>query len=121
MHELALAQTLIEQATAALPPTQVEQVTQVRVRLGPLAGVSADELAFGFTVAATDTLFATAQLVIEPTPLVIYCPRCAASHLLTQIEPLACPNCASPAVQVMQGKELLLASLAYTSLPGAST
>ena len=113
MHELALAQTLLEKAAQDLPSDQVERVTKVCVQLGPLAGVAADELAFGFTVAATGTPFAAAQLVIQPTPLIIYCPRCTTNQTLSETENLACPTCAFPTVQIVQGKELVLASIEF--------
>lgn len=113
MHELALAQTLLERAAADLPPGQVEQVTKVWVRLGPLAGVSAEELQFGFAIAATGTPFAQAQLVIEPTPLVIYCPRCAVNHSLPQTGAAVCPSCGLAAVQIVEGKDLVLYSLEF--------
>jgi hydrogenase nickel insertion protein HypA len=96
---------------------QVERVTKVWVWLGPLAGVSADELQFGFTIAATGTPFAAAQLLIEPTPVIVYCPHCARPQTPTQAEPLTCPTCASPAVQVVQGKELVLHSIEFVQSP----
>jgi hydrogenase nickel incorporation protein HypA/HybF len=113
MHEFALAQTLLETAAADLPAGQVQQVTKVWVKLGPLAGVSTEELQFGFAVAAAGTPFAQAQLVIEPTPLMVYCPRCAVNHALEQTEPLSCPVCGFTATQVVGGKEVVLQSLEF--------
>lgn len=107
MHELAIAQSLIEIAQAALPATNGVQIVAVRVGLGALAGVSSDELQFGFDVVAQGTPFEGARLVIEDVPLVVYCPHCQANYTLSAVEPLCCPVCET-LVQIIQGKELTL-------------
>jgi hydrogenase nickel incorporation protein HypA/HybF len=111
MHELAIAQQLIEKAASSLPAGTTGRVRTVLVQLGPLAGVSVDELRFGFSVAATGTPFAGAQLKIVETPVVVYCAECQAeSPLSAPVYTLFCPRCDATAVRLVHGKELILTS-----------
>ena len=111
MHELAIAHSLIETAQAALPEVNGAHIVTVQVCLGALAGVSPDELRFGFEVMAKGTPFEGTLLEIEDVPLIVYCPHCQANYTLSDIEPLCCPICATPTPQIIQGKELTLKAL----------
>src|SRR5687768_11086728 len=110
MHELAIAQRLIDTAVALLP-TEACQVAQLRIQLGALAGVAKDELAFGFEVMSKGTPLADAHLEIEEIPAVVHCPQCGVDFSVADADHLLCPTCGTPAVLVIQGKELLLASI----------
>ncbi|MEZ4860035.1 MAG: hydrogenase maturation nickel metallochaperone HypA [Caldilineaceae bacterium] len=110
MHELAIAQRLIDTACAALP-AHSGPVTKVQARLGRLAGLSSAELAFGFEIAALDTPLAGARLEIEEVPARIYCPACGVESELDATAELCCPRCGAYAIEVTQGKDLLITSL----------
>jgi hydrogenase nickel incorporation protein HypA/HybF len=111
MHELAIAQQLIDTATAAMPPDDNIRLVALQVQLGPLAGVSSAELAFGFDVVAAGTPFAGVRLEIEDVPVVVYCAQCQAEFPLdTPVFPLVCPVCGTMAVRIVRGKELTLKS-----------
>jgi hydrogenase nickel incorporation protein HypA/HybF len=110
MHELAIAKSLIDTAVAQLPASDL-RIGRLRVQLGALAGVSIDELTFGFEVMSQDTPCANAQLEIEEIAGVIHCPACEADFTLAEDDDLLCPHCGTPAVKVIQGKELLLTSI----------
>lgn len=110
MHELAIAKKLIETATALLPPN-CTQVATVNIELGALAGVSEDELRFGFEVMAAQTACAGAKLEIEAVPAIVHCPQCGKSFPVADSDDLLCPTCGTPAVVVLQGKELLITSI----------
>ena len=111
MHELAIAQRLIDTASAALPSAARGPIMTVKVQLGALAGLSKDELIFGFQVVATDTPFAAAALEIEELPAVIHCSHCNTNYGVADLAAGYCPVCDSADVQVVQGKELTLRSI----------
>jgi hydrogenase nickel incorporation protein HypA/HybF len=113
MHEVGIAQNLLATAQQQLNG-YTAPVVALKVRLGALAGVSCDELRFGFEIAAADTPFAQAQLEIQPIPTVIYCSDCRAAKTLAADEPLHCPTCGSVDVRVVQGKELALVAIEVT-------
>lgn len=110
MHELGIAQRLIDTAVALLP-AESSQVSRMRVQLGALAGVSKEELLFGFEAMSPDTRCAGAHLEIEEVPAVVHCPQCGIEFAVADVDHLLCPDCGSPAVLVMQGKELILTSV----------
>jgi hydrogenase nickel incorporation protein HypA/HybF len=109
MHELAIAQRLIETASALLPP-DAQHISLLKVQLGALAGVSAEELRFGFEVMSARTSCAGAQLWIDPVPAIAHCPQCGVDFIVDD-DGLICPSCNSPAVVVLQGKEMVITSL----------
>jgi hydrogenase nickel incorporation protein HypA/HybF len=111
MHEVGIAQNLLALAAESVPEINGAQVRTLKVRLGPLAGVSPEELRFGFEVAAQDTPFASARLDLEETQAVVFCPHCQQELILTDSEILICPLCAAPNVRVVQGKELTLVAI----------
>lgn len=111
MHEVGIAQNLLALAAESVPEINGAQVRTLKVRLGPLAGVSPEELRFGFEVVAQDTPFAGARLEVEETPAVIFCPHCQQEFVLADNELLVCPHCAAANVRVIQGKELMLVAI----------
>jgi hydrogenase nickel incorporation protein HypA/HybF len=87
------------------------RLVALQVQLGPLAGVSKAELAFGFEVVAAGTPLAGVRLEIEDVPVVISCTQCQAEFTLdVALFPLSCPTCGTMAVRVVRGKELTLKS-----------
>lgn len=111
MHEVGIAQNLLALAAQSTPDIAGAQVRSLKIRLGPLAGVSQEELRFGFEVAAHDTPFAGAHLDVEETAAVIYCSHCRQEFVLPDGELLICPACATASVQVVRGKELTLVAI----------
>lgn len=112
MHELSVAHGIVEVVTGAarpLAPGPRARVTAVRVRVGALAGVVPEALAFCFDVAAAGTLLDGAALAIEPVPATVWCPACAATAPLADPTRLACPGCGRPTGALRGGRELEVA------------
>lgn len=111
MHELSIAESLIEQVETAVRADGAVRVTAVRLRIGALAGVDAAALRFGFDVAAAGTLLEGAALEIGLVPVVVYCPACAVESQLPGIQNFRCPRCGRPTADLRQGRELLIDSV----------
>lgn len=111
MHELSIAQSLAELATAATQSAGALGVQSVRLRLGPLSGVVEDALQFSWEVVTTETLLAGSQLIVEAAPVVIYCATCQANQMPISTQWLRCPNCGAPPAQIVQGRELELTAV----------
>jgi hydrogenase nickel incorporation protein HypA/HybF len=110
VHELAIAQRLIETAVALLPP-EAQRITALKVQLGALAGLSEDELRFGFEAMSPQTPCMGANLEIHIVPAIAHCPMCGVDFTVAGSDGLICPSCNAPGVIVVQGKELLITSL----------
>ncbi len=110
MHELSIAMGIVEAATEEAQKRGV-QVKAVHLRLGELSGVVKDALLFCYEVACQDTALAGTSLIVEDVPVVVFCPRCKDRRTLQSVQSFTCPECGSPAGEVLQGKELEVCAL----------
>lgn len=110
MHEVGLMREVIDAATAAAAAAGATRVHAVRLRVGRLAGVEPDALAFAFDVAAAGTPVEGAALSIDDVTVLCHCPRCDAEFAPPGFA-FACPRCGDVSRDVRRGTELELASL----------
>ncbi len=68
MHELSIAETLVEMLAAEAARHRAEKILSVRIRLGRLSGIVSDALSFSFDVAAQGTIAEGARLQIDDAP-----------------------------------------------------
>jgi len=111
VHELSVALNLIELVTERANSAGAGRVEVVHLRLGRLAGVAADALAFSFEIASRGTPVEGARLVIEEVAVSVFCPQCEAERAVSEAEWLRCPICRSLAPDVAHGRELELTAL----------
>lgn len=105
MHELSIAMGIVEAAVEEAQQRNV-QVSAVHLRLGALSGVVKDALLFSYEVACHDTPLQGSRLLIEEVPVAVFCPHCQAKRELESVQMFICPECGTPAGDVLQGKEL---------------
>ncbi|HEV7192376.1 MAG TPA: hydrogenase maturation nickel metallochaperone HypA [Jatrophihabitantaceae bacterium] len=106
MHELAIAESVIETITAR---TGRRRVRRVRLEVGTLSGVSADALRFCFELAAADTVADGATLVIDEPDGRARCVSCGEEFVVADLI-LLC-RCGSSDVRVVRGDELRILSV----------
>jgi hydrogenase nickel incorporation protein HypA/HybF len=111
MHELSVAQSLIEAATEAITENGGVRAIRIRVRIGLLSGIVPEALRFSFDLAAEDTPCNGAELEIETVPVTVMCSHCNAAQVVTDIYRFSCPKCGSPTPQLLTGRELDLSSI----------
>jgi hydrogenase nickel incorporation protein HypA/HybF len=110
MHELSLAQSLVEDIVAAARREGADRIVRVRLAVGALSGVDADAFEFAFPVAAEGSLAAGAELEIRAVALSVRCRDCGA---VSSPDPLLCrcEACGSASVDVAAGRELKVEAL----------
>jgi hydrogenase nickel incorporation protein HypA/HybF len=106
MHELAIAQGVIDAVTERLPGATV---TGVRLEIGALSGVVPDSLRFCFDLATEGTALAGAQLDIAEPAARCHCRGCGRDFSPDGPFPL-CP-CGSGDIAVLAGEELRILSV----------
>ncbi len=106
VHELAIAESVIETITAR---TGERTVREVRLEVGRLSGVSADALRFCFELAAADTAADGATLVIDEPPGRAHCVTCGEEFVVE--DPILLCGCGSSDVRVLAGEELRILSV----------
>lgn len=116
MHELSLANDIVEIATEAARRAGAVRVESVHLRIGRLAGVEADALRFCFDLAAAGTVLAGAQLRVEDVPPVIWCGPCGCERELPGVHPIHCPICGAPGGELRHGREFEVHALEITEV-----
>ncbi len=105
MHELSIAQNILDIIRQYVPEEQERDVRLVKIRVGQMAGVVPDSLDFCFAAIVKDTSLANAQLNIESTALQSQCDIC---HEVFAVEGacFVCPHCGAGEMRIISGTEL---------------
>ena len=110
MHELSIANSILEAVRKERERLNGVRVTKVGVRIGELAGVDPEALSFGFEVLVKDTDLAPLALEIESTSRRHECPQCKQVFTVVDYK-LDCPACGATPTRCIGGDELELAYL----------
>lgn len=115
MHELSIAQSMVEVAAEQLtghgfdPARSV--VKKVSARVGVMSGVVPEALISAFEIAVIGTPLRGAALEIENVGLAVWCPKCQAERALPDIGSLSCPVCGTRTPTIRRGRELELIAI----------
>jgi hydrogenase nickel incorporation protein HypA/HybF len=111
MNELAIAMNLVELACAELPHFGAgARITDLRIRLGPRAGLVPETLLLSFTHAAEGSPIEGARLDIDEEPLELRCETCETRVLPNGLS-ARCLVCGAPAPPMGQGDSLQLVAM----------
>jgi hydrogenase nickel incorporation protein HypA/HybF len=116
VHELAVAQALVEQVNAVISQHGATHASLIRVRIGPLAGVVPALLATAFPLAAAGTRMEQAELEFTHAPIQVRCQTCGA-ETEAAMNRLLCGACGDWHTQVISGDDLLLESVELETAP----
>lgn len=110
MHEMSIAQSLLEIVLEEGRKHHLVQVKVIRLQVGALAAVVPESLTFCFGMLSQETVAAGAALEIETLPVVA---RCAACKTLFEVENqmFLCPECGEPTIDLVSGRELSVMSI----------
>jgi hydrogenase nickel incorporation protein HypA/HybF len=131
MHELSVAQAIVDTATRH---ADGRRVTLVTLRLGTLRQVVPNSLTFYFEIVARDTLCEGAELELELVAARLRCPDCAfewdpappplATHgpieRVPALPTFRCPDCGAPGA-VEAGGELEVESIEVEDVQASVT
>ena len=105
MHELALAESVMQIVESQASAAGAEKVLVVRLEIGALSHVEPSALAFCFDAVTARGIAAGARLEIEQSPGRGWCHDCMTE---VEVETLGapCPKCGGYMLQVSGGQEL---------------
>jgi hydrogenase nickel incorporation protein HypA/HybF len=107
VHELSIAQSLVESIRAELSARDNPRLVRAGVRVGELSGVHPDALKFSFDVIVQGTELERAELDVEWIPLKYRCRGCLHEFAVEAYE-TTCPACGSLETTAVAGDELRL-------------
>ena len=105
MHELSIAQSVLEAVRAEAGRRPGVRVCKVGLRVGELAGLDPEALRFGFEVLVRGTELEALQLEIEYCPRRQRCPQCRNEFVARDYD-IACPGCGAARTECIGGDEL---------------
>jgi hydrogenase nickel incorporation protein HypA/HybF len=119
MHELSIAMNILD--IAAIEAGRHEgtvtgaTVTAIHLKLGPLSGVVKDALLSAWDIARRRSPLAEAELIVEETTVVGYCPACDSERSIVSLQEFRCSQCGASITKVLGGRELEITALEIDS------
>lgn len=111
MHEMGIAQQLVQIALDAIPQDMENpRVEKLNLRIGKLASVVEHSLTFCFEIITKDTPMENADLEIEWVPVRVHCKSCNNEWEVTG-PVFTCPFCKDGEVELLTGREIEITSL----------
>lgn len=110
MHELAIAQSIVQLAEQNVRANRAEEIEELELEIGSLAGVELSSLEWALKTAVKGTILSHARIVRHDIPGEGRCGDCEAVFPVeTLFSP--CPQCGSYCVAILKGKELRIKSI----------
>ena len=105
MHELGIAENILDIVRRNIPDGRASSVKSIRLRVGPFAGVVPDSLKFCFDALTGDAGMTNAALQMEHTQLAANCRDCGNK---TEVKNFAfrCTACGGVNLEIISGNEL---------------
>lgn len=105
MHELSLAQNIVEIIKKFVPKEEWNRVRAVRTIVGEHSGVISDSLQFSYQAITASTILEQSHLEIESIPFMIHCSTCGKDSC-TEMGNRQCVSCGSFNTNILAGIEL---------------
>ena len=105
MHELSIAQNIVEIIQQYVPESERGRVTAVRLKIGAVAGIVPESLEFSFQAITVESLLSHARLEIESIPFRIHCNACDTTTE-NEVGFALCSKCGSTDTKILSGSEL---------------
>ena len=105
MHELSIAQSIVDVVETRAAECNAARVKNVRLRIGEANGIVTESLTFCFEmVSSFNPTLAGAQLVIENVPHRAMCRHCDEEFAVTNFI-AQCPTCQEWSQEIVSGTE----------------
>jgi len=123
MHELSIASAVVDSVLEFLDAHEVKKVLTVRLAVGELSHVEADQLRFCYTAITQETPMENSMLEIESIAAVVTCPRCSYrgrpkywedALSAAPVATLECPACQG-AVEPVEGNDCAIKTIQFVA------
>ena len=110
MHEMSIAQSLLDIIREEMAKHDARVLKSVRLHIGQMSAIVPDSLSFCFEVMTSGTELEGAKLIMEIIPLRGVCKEC---HQEFEIRDYAfkCPHCDSREINTISGQDLSIVEM----------
>lgn len=105
MHELTLAESMMEIVENAASQAGVAKVTRVRLSIGALAHVESETLLYCCDVVSRGTVADGARFEVDRPPGRAQCNACGQQFTLDRLA-ISCPHCTAYNLHVLDGEQM---------------
>ena len=110
MHEMSIAQSLIDIVRDEMLKHDAKSLRSVRLNVGQMTAIVPDALSFCFQVITDGTEMEGARLIMEIIPLMGYCSECEEEFEIKDYAFL-CPSCGSTKINTIGGQDLSIVEI----------
>ncbi|WP_178648006.1 hydrogenase maturation nickel metallochaperone HypA [uncultured Methanobrevibacter sp.] len=117
MHELSMAQGIINAVLETAEKNNATEVNKIYIEVGRLAMLNPEQLRFLLDVLVENTIAENAKIDISEIPVTISCPECGyegianlddSDHYAPIIE---CPKCENLRISILDGKDCVVKNI----------
>jgi len=106
MHEVSIAQSLLQIAVDSCKKEGYKGIEIIKVKVGKASGIMPDALSFAFDAVKIGSIAEKATLTIDEIPVSGFCEGCKSSFTVEEAYVLSCPLCGNVSIRVETGHEL---------------
>ena len=110
MHEMSIAQSLLEIIREEMAQHDAKVLKSVRLHIGQLSAIVPDSLSFCFEIMTSGTELEGAKLIMEIIPLRGVCRECSQEFEIRDYT-FECPHCDSREIDAISGQELSIVEM----------
>jgi hydrogenase nickel incorporation protein HypA/HybF len=110
MHEMSIAQSLIDIIREEMQKHGVRKLRSVKVNIGKLSAIVPESLSFCFDIMIQGTDLEGAKLVMEVIPLEGRCRDCGKAFEVKDYVFL-CPSCGGGKIETLKGQDLSIVEM----------
>ncbi len=125
MHEVSIAERIIEVVSEEARRRGARKVSEVTIRVGVAALVDVEALLFALKFLSTGTILEGASFKVRSSPLVLKCVDCGEewriesvsgdtyAHIMPEefYKALTCPKCGSNNVEIIDGTDIIVEAI----------
>jgi hydrogenase nickel incorporation protein HypA/HybF len=110
MHEMSLAQNILDIVLVTARQHSVQKVLSVSIRAGELRGIVPEQIQFCFGLLTKDSIAEGAELQVNTVAIKARCKGCSKEFPVKEFR-FICPACDHAELETLQGLELLVENI----------